>query len=318
MTTASAASGIATGDGARRVAAVRRFNRFYTRQIGVLNERLLRSPFSLTQVRVLYELVHRDAPAAAELAKALDLDEGYLSRILRGFQGRGLVDSRPSARDGRQSLLRLTALGEQAFAALDAHSTEHVGAMLARLSTPEQRCLVEAMRTIEELLGEQAVEPAPFLLRPHQPGDMGWVVARHGALYAEEHGFGTEFEALVAEIVAQFLRRFDPGRERCWIAERDGENVGCIFLLKESEKLARLRMFLVEPRARGLGIGKRLVAECIGFARRVGYHKITLWTENELATARHLYQQAGFRLVGEERHQSWGRDLMGQTWELDL
>jgi DNA-binding MarR family transcriptional regulator/N-acetylglutamate synthase-like GNAT family acetyltransferase len=314
-----AASSAASGDeGARPVTEVRRFNRFYTRQIGVLDEGMLDSPFSLTQVRVLYELAHRDHPAAARIAQELGLDEGYLSRILRGFQRRGLVAARPSARDRRQTLLALTEEGRRAFATLDARSDEDVAALLARLSPSDQRRLVTAMSTIEELLGARPEEPAPYLLRQHRPGDLGWVVGLHGSLYAEEHGFDERFEALVAEIVSSFLRQLDPRRERCWIAERRGENVGCVFLVKESEEVAKLRLFLVDPRARGLGIGKRLVAECVRFARQVGYRRITLWTQSNLDAARHIYRQAGFRLVAEEPHHSWGRDLVGQTWELDL
>jgi|HubBroStandDraft_3_1064219.scaffolds.fasta_scaffold18337_1 DNA-binding MarR family transcriptional regulator/GNAT superfamily N-acetyltransferase len=311
----AAASG---GEPARPVAEVRRFNRFYTRQIGVLDEGMLDSPFSLTQVRVLYELAHRDHPAAVRIAQELGLDEGYLSRILRGFQRRGLVAARPSARDRRQTLLALTEEGRRAFATLDARSDEDVAALLARLSPSDQRRLVAAMSTIEELLGTRPEEPAPYLLRQHRPGDMGWVVGLHGSFYAEEHGFDERFEALVAEIVSSFVRQLDPRRERCWIAERHGENVGCVFLVKESEEVAKLRLFLVDPRARGLGIGKRLVAECVRFARQVGYRRITLWTQSNLDAARHIYCQAGFRLVAEEPHHSWGRDLVGQTWELDL
>lgn len=302
----------------RRVETVRRFNRFYTRQIGALDEGLSRTPFSLTEARVLYELAQREETTATSLGEDLGVDAGYLSRILRGFQARALVARRPSERDGRRSLVRLTEAGEQAFAALNAGSRDDVTAMLGRLSPAEQGRLVGAMTTIEELLGAAPERRAPFLLRPHQPGDMGWVVQAHGALYAREYGWDEEFEALVAEIVAKFLRHFDPKRERCWIAERDGENVGSIFLVRESDEVAKLRLLLVDPRARGLGIGGRLVEECIRFARRAGYARITLWTNDVLVSARRIYEAAGFLLVHEEAHHSFGKDLVGQTWELAL
>ena len=249
----------------QRVDAVRRFNRFYTKQIGVLHEGLLGSPFSLTEVRVLYELAHREKPTATELGKELGLDPGYLSRILRGFKKRGLVDKTPSEADGRQSLLSLTARGRKTFAPLNARSSNEVAAMLSKLSMVEQSRLIEAMHTIEGLLGARPEQKAPFLLRPHQPGDMGWVVHRHGVLYAQEYGWDEQFEALVAEILAKFIKEFDPKRERCWIAERDDEIVGSVFLVKQSAKVAKLRLLLVEPKARGLGIGGRLVDECIRF-----------------------------------------------------
>lgn len=300
------------------VEAVRRFNRFYTKQIGVLQDGLLSSPFSLTEARVLYELAHRDKPTASEFGKELGLDAGYLSRILRGFEKRGLVEKGPSETDGRQSLLWLTEQGREAFAPLDARSRDEIGAMLDNLSAAQQGRLTEAMRTIEALLGARPDSKAPYLLRPHQPGDMGWVVSRHGVLYAREYGWDERFEALVAEIAAAFIRTFDPKRERCWIAEKDGENVGSVFLVAQSETVAKLRLLLVEPEARGLGIGARLVDECVRFARQAGYRKITLWTNDVLHAARHIYQRAGFQLVHEEPHHSFGHDLNGQTWELTL
>ena len=303
---------------AGRVDAVRRFNRFYTRQIGVLQEGLLQSPFSLAEARVLYEVAHRDRPAAAELGKDLGLDAGYLSRILRGLRRRGLVDRRPSEADGRRSLLGLTRNGRAAFATLDERSRTEIGALLDPLPPRDQDRLVEAMRAIEELLGGAPRPPASYLLRPHQPGDMGWVVHRHGVLYAQEYGWDETFEGLVAEIVARFVKRLDPRRERCWIAEVDGEAVGSVFLVKQSRTVARLRLMLVEPRARGMGIGKRLVDECIRFARQAGYGKITLWTNSVLLAARRLYTQAGFRLVDEEPYHGFGHDLVGETWELKL
>ncbi len=302
----------------QRVAAVRRFNRFYTRQIGVLQEHLLKSPFSLTEARVIYELAQREQATATELGVELGLDAGYLSRILRGFEKRGLIDKQPSPADGRRTLLRLSDAGREAFARLNGNARQDVETMLRDLPADAQLRLVQALGTIEGLLGARPERNAPYILRPHRPGDMGWVVQRHGALYAQEYGWDEQFEALVAEIVARFVRRYDPKRERCWIAERDGENVGSVFLVRRSATVAQLRLLLVEPQARGLGIGKRLVDECTRFARQVGYRKIMLWTNSVLDAARHLYQQAAYRLVDEERHHSFGHDLVGQTWELKL
>ncbi len=302
----------------QRVEAVRRFSRFYTRQIGVLHEGLLSSPFSLTEVRVLYELAHRDGLTASGLGKELGLDAGYLSRILSNFEKRGFLERKASESDGRQNLLRLTAPGREAFAPLDARSRDEIGAMLRRLSPGEQRRLAEAMRSIEALLGARPDRKVPYLLRPHQPGDMGWVIHRHGVLYASEYGWDERFEALVASIAASFIGNFDPKHERCWIAERDGEVVGSVFLLRKSKTVAKLRLLLVEPEARGLGIGARLVGECIRFSRQSGYRKIMLWTNSILLAARHLYEEAGFRLTHEEPHRSFGHDLIGETWELRL
>jgi len=301
-----------------RIDALRRFNRFYTRKIGVLEEGLLQSPFSLTEARLLYELARREKSTAGEVADYLGLDAGYLSRMLRGFQNRGLLAKSPSKADRRQTLLHLTKRGRQAFAVLDKRARKEVGALLGALSTAEQDRLLEACQTIEQLLGARPEPKTPYLLRPHQPGDMGWVVHRHGALYAQEYGWDERFEALVADIVAKFIRELDPKRERCWIAERDGEVVGSIFLVKKSATVAKLRLLLVEPKARGLGLGRRLVQECVRFGRQVGYKKITLWTNDVLHAARHVYQEVGFRLVHEEPHNKFGHGLMGQTWELDL
>ncbi len=301
-----------------RIAAVRRFNRFYTQQIGVLQESYLESPFSLAEVRVLYELAHRERLTASELARELGLDAGYLSRILRGFARRGLIDRRPSEEDGRRSLLWLTERGREVFAPLHARSHDEIGAMLSSLPGTEQGRLVEAMGTIEGLLGARPEPKVPYLLRPHRPGDMGWVVHRHGVLYAQEYGWDEQFEALVAGIVAKFIENYDPRRERCWIGEMDGEIVGSVFLVKQSDTGAKLRLLLVEPKARGLGIGARLVEECVLFARSAGYRKITLWTNSVLLTARNIYQKAGFQLVEEEPHHSFGHDLVGETWELEL
>ena len=303
----------------QNILAVRAFNRSYTRQIGVLREGLLKSPFSLTELRVLYEIAHRDQPTATELCQQLGLDPGYLSRILRGFEKRGLVRKSASQADGRQSLLGLTARGKETFAILDARQSAEVSIMLNRLPATEQTRLVQAMRVIETVLGERPESKTPYMLRTHQPGDMGWVVHRHGVLYAQEYGYDETFEALVAEIAAKFIQHFDPKHERCWIAEKDGETVGSVFLVKKSKTVAKLRLLLVEPSARGLGIGKRLVGECLRFARQVGYKKLVLWTQSELPAARHIYQEAGFRLVQQKKHRSWGRDdLVSQIWEVKL
>ncbi|HEU4631233.1 MAG TPA: helix-turn-helix domain-containing GNAT family N-acetyltransferase [Gemmatimonadaceae bacterium] len=318
-----------------RIAAVRRFNRFYTRRVGALDAGHLHSPFSLTAVRVLYELAHwgdagDGAPTATDLVRLLGLDAGYLSRILRDFQRRGLVERTPSSRDGRQQHLRLTATGRATFADLDARACDDVAALLAPLGEEEQHRLVDALRTVETVLGAgdgggampaASVAGAPaYALRSPRAGDLGWVVARHGALYAAEYGWDERFEALVARIVADFVDHFEPARERCWIAERGGENAGSIFLVRhpEREGVAKLRLLLVEPSARGLGIGRRLVDECTRFARAAGYHTITLWTNSVLVSARRIYEAAGYRLVEESPHHSFGHDLVGQTWELAL
>jgi DNA-binding MarR family transcriptional regulator/GNAT superfamily N-acetyltransferase len=304
----------------QRVAAVRRFNRFYTRQIGVLQEVLLKSSFPLTEARVLYELAHHENVTATELAKELCLDAGYLSRILSGFQHRGLVDKKASEADARQNDLSLTERGQLEFAQLNTASRNEISAMLTGLSGIEQSHLVEAMCVIERLLGAQPENRVPYLLRPHQPGDMGWVVYRHGMLYCQEYGWDEQFEALVAEIVAKFIQDYDPKQERCWIAEKDGENVGSVFLVKHPERdsVAKLRLLLVEPKARGLGIGTRLVDECVRFARRVGYQTVTLWTNDVLLAARHIYEKTGFNVISRESHHSFGHDLVGETWELSL
>jgi DNA-binding MarR family transcriptional regulator/N-acetylglutamate synthase-like GNAT family acetyltransferase len=302
----------------QRVAAVRRFNRFYTRQIGVLHEHLLDTPFSLAEARLIYELAHHERTTATQLAEELGLDPGYLSRLLRSLQQRRLIAKQPSPTDRRQVLLSLTDKGQAAFAGLNARSHDQIGALLGKLAPAEQERLVEAMHAVEDVLGARPEPKVPYILRPPQPGDMGWVVQRHGALYADEYGWNNAFEALVAEIVARFVRDFDSTRERCWIAEKDGENVGCVFLVQHSKTVAQLRLLLVEAQARGLSIGTRLVSECIRFARQVGYRKMILWTNDVLHAARRIYERAGFRLVREEKHHSFGRDLVGQTWELSL
>jgi DNA-binding MarR family transcriptional regulator/GNAT superfamily N-acetyltransferase len=305
-------------DAGPRIASVRRFSRFYTRQIGLLTDGLLESPFTLTEGRVVYELAQHERTTATQLGEELGLDPGYLSRILQGLRKRGFVSRKSSPEDGRQFLLSLTAKGQRASATLNAASHRQIGGMLRALPAAEQDRLVHAMHTIEEVLGAGPEHREPYLLRPHQHGDMGWVVQRHGELYHQEYGWDERFEGLVAEIVATFLRNFEPKRERCWIAERDGVRVGSVFLVQhpEREGVAQLRLLLVEPKARGLGIGKRLVQECTRFARQAGYGTITLWTNSVLNAARAIYQQEGYRLIREAPHHSFGHELVGQTWEL--
>lgn len=300
------------------IAQVRAFNRFYTQKIGVLNEGLLASAFTLTQVRVLWELAHRADLTAGELARALGLDPGYLSRVLADFERRGLLARTASRTDRRSSHLALTKKGARAFAPLDRRSHDQVAALLGTLTPDEQRRLLAALGAVQALLGAPAERSAPFVLRAHRAGDIGWVVSRHGALYHEEYGWDLTFEALVAEIAAAFLRHFDPQREHCWIAERDGVPLGSVFCVAQSKRVAKLRLLLVEPAARGLGLGNALVAECIRFARAAGYRTLTLWTNDILVAARHIYERHGFRLVREEKHHSFGRDLVGQYWELPL
>jgi DNA-binding MarR family transcriptional regulator/GNAT superfamily N-acetyltransferase len=302
------------------IAAVRRFNRFYTRQIGLLDEGLLESPFSLTVVRVLYEIAHRPGITATELQEILALDPGYLSRMLRGLRQQGLVSARAPASDRRRRRLSLTARGSRTFGVLDARSTEEVGAMLARLSRRKRRDLIVAMGAIEGLLGKPGEHDTAGAveLRDPRPGDLGWVVKRHGELYAAEYDWNTEFEGLVAGIVARYVAERDPLVERCWIAELDGEPAGSVFLVRDTATVAKLRLLLVEPWARGHGVGTRLVEECLRFARSAGYAKVRLWTNDVLHAARRIYERAGFRLTEENRHHSFGHDLVGQTWELDL
>jgi DNA-binding MarR family transcriptional regulator/GNAT superfamily N-acetyltransferase len=300
-----------------QVGAIRAFNRFYTRKIGVLDG-MASSPFSLAEARVLYELAHRDQPTATEIRKELGLDAGYLSRILQDFVRRKLVTREQSKTDERQRFLSLTAKGRSAFAPLDERSNCDMAAMLEELSSMERNQLVDALQTARRLLGDKAEPRAPYLLRQHQPGDLGWIVHRQAILYAEEYGWDETFEALAAEIAAQFIKHYDPKRERCWIAEKDGARVGGVFVAKASDKIAKLRLLHVEPEARGLGIGRRLVEECVRFARQAGYRKMTLWTQSILHAARNIYKEAGFQIVREEKHHSFGKDLTGETWELDL
>jgi DNA-binding MarR family transcriptional regulator/GNAT superfamily N-acetyltransferase len=298
------------------VAGVRRFSRFYTRIIGALQEGLLQSRFSLTEARVLYETAQQTDITATDLGRQLDLDAGYLSRIMQRFEREGLVTRTPLKTDRRQSLLALTAGGQAAFAPLDERSREQVGAVLAALPSQAQAELVTAMGRIETLLDAPA--SAQWRLRPHQPGDIGWVIARHGALYAREYNFDLRFEALVAQVASDFLIRHDPARERCWIAERDGVNIGSVFLVRKSDEIAKLRLLIVEPAARGLGIGRHLVGECIAFAREAGYRGITLWTNDILVAARAIYQRAGFRLVASAPHADFGPAMVGEDWDLWL
>jgi DNA-binding MarR family transcriptional regulator/GNAT superfamily N-acetyltransferase len=302
----------------QHVEAVRRFSRFYTKQIGLLQEKILRSPFSLAEARVIYELAHHEKTTATDLSNELGLDAGYLSRILRDFNKRGLIDKGPSEADGRKKYLRLSENGQAAFAGINTRSRREIEAKLSNLSPADRTRLVQAMQTVEDLLSAKTENKVPYILRTHQPGDMGWVVHRHGILYAEEYAWDEQFEALVAEIVTGFIRNYDPKRERCWIAEMDGDSVGSVFLVKQSDSTAKLRLLLVEPKARGLGIGNRLVNECLKFARQVGYSRITLWTNSILTAARRIYQKAGFRLIDEQPHTSFGHDLIAETWELKL
>ena len=302
----------------RRIAAVRRFNRFYTLKLGVLSEAFLNTPFSLTEARVVYALAHRDGATATWLGRELDLDAGYLSRILRDFERQGLILRSPSLHDGRQTLISLTSAGRDAFEPLDRASYAAVGNMLTPLTDVDQNRLLGAMKTIGGLLGD-ASEPSPaFVLRPHRPGDMGWVTQAHGALYTGEYGLNEKMEAYVAEVVAKFLREFDPTREHCWIAEQDGSPVGSVFLVKESETIGKLRLLIVDPRARGLGVGRRLVEECVRFARQAGYSEITLWTHSILTAARRIYDSVGFEIVETETHDEFGPELLGETWRLRL
>ncbi|HET8967451.1 MAG TPA: helix-turn-helix domain-containing GNAT family N-acetyltransferase [Candidatus Acidoferrum sp.] len=300
-----------------QVSVIRAFNRFYTRKIGVVDG-IASSPFSLAEARVLYELAHREQPTATDIRKELGLDAGYMSRILGEFERRKLVTREQSKTDERQKFLSLTTKGRKAFAPLDERSNRDAARMLEELSPTERKRFIAAVETVRRLLGDTREPSVPYLLRPHRPGDMGWIVHRQAILYAEEYGWDETYEALAAEIVAQFIRNYDPKRERCWIAEKDGARVGAVFVAKASDEVAKLRLLHVESETRGLGIGKRLVEECVRFARQTGYQKMTLWTQSILHAARHLYEQAGFHVVQEEQHHSFGKDLTAETWELRL
>jgi DNA-binding MarR family transcriptional regulator/GNAT superfamily N-acetyltransferase len=301
-----------------QVAAVRAFNRAYTRKLGVLDQHIHKSPYSLSEARVIYELAHRDELSAKQIGSELGLDAGYLSRIVQNFEDSGLISRTPLASDRRQYQLALTAKGRQAFARLDRNSHDEVAEMLAALSADDRRRLTEAMAVVERLFGLPRLPAKPAILRDPRPGDMGWVVQSQGALYASEYGFDATYEALVAEIVAKFITSFDASRERCWIADIDGSPVGSVFLVKQSDDVAKLRLLLVDPAARGQGVGQRLVAECIGLARACGYRRMTLWTQSILVAARKIYQDAGFTLVKSEPHRSFGQNLIGETWEREL
>ena len=303
----------------QRIAAVRRFNRFYTRQIGVLRKTYLDTPYSLGEMRVLYELAHNDGATASDIGRVLDVDAGYLSRVLRNFEKRGLVTRKASAKDARQSHLMLTARGRRAFAPAEKRSQRDVGAMLGRLKPAAQARLVAAMSEIEKLLdGEAPATKRSYVLRAPKPGDFGWIVSRHAQVYAEDYGWTQPFEGLCAQIVADFVNKFDAEKERAWIAELDGENVGCVMLVKDTDDVARIRLLLVDPKARGLGLGAKLTDECIAFARAAGYRKVTLWTHSILTAARRIYANAGFRLMREEPHESWGKPVVGEHWDLAL
>ena len=301
-----------------QIAAVRGFTRFYTRKVGVLEPRLLDSPWTLQEARIIYEIAQHPACTATDLARSLGLDPGFLSRTLQALRRRQIVARKPSQEDGRVNELTLTAKGRTAFAELDRRSRDEVAGLLASLDDTQRASIVHAMTTIEQTLEPPPRKPAGFLLRHHRPGDIGWVVSRHGAIYAQEYGWDISFEALVAEIAGGFLRSHDPARERCWIAEIGGEPVGSIFLVRASDEVAKLRLLLVEKKARGSGVGRALTEQCIRFAREAGYREITLWTQSILVAARGIYQAAGFRRVKEEKHRSFGVDLVGETWDLKL
>ncbi|HYF19178.1 MAG TPA: helix-turn-helix domain-containing GNAT family N-acetyltransferase [Ramlibacter sp.] len=302
---------------AAHLRVLRGFNRFYTQRIGVLDP-YLGGEFSLTEVRVLYELAHRDQPTASELGRDLGLDGGYLSRILRRFESRGWIERATSPADARQSLLRLTAAGHEAFAPLQQRSREEAAALLEPLSPQQRDELLAALQTVQRLLEPQSARQRTAVLRDPRPGDLGWVVQQHGELYAREYAYTTEFEALVAEVAAKYLQAFDPAWERGWIAELDGERVGSVFVVRKSPAVAQLRLLILTPRARGLGLGGRLVDECIAFARSRGYRKLVLWTNGQLEAARAIYAARGFQLTKTEPLQAYGQDLVSETWELPL
>ena len=301
-----------------QIAAIRSFSRFYTRKLGIIEPKLLRSPWTLQEARIIYEIAQHEGCTATDLTRTLGLDPGFLSRTLQALQRRQIVTRRPSKTDRRASELALTAKGRAAFAELDSRSRREVADLLGTLDDKQRESVVHAMTTIADTLEPPAQKPAGFLLRSHRPGDIGWVTSRHGAVYAQEYGWDISFEALVAEIAAQFIKSYDPAREHCWIAEIDGEPVGSIFLVNGSNGVAKIRLLLVEKKARGLGVGRALVEQCIRFAREAGYQSIALWTQSILVAARDIYQRAGFRLTAEEKHHSFGVDLVGETWEMKL
>lgn len=299
------------------VAQVRAFSRFFTAILGVLDEGLLNSPYTLTEARLIYELAQDGSVEVVDLRRSLDLDAGYLSRILARFEADGLVVRDRSEVDARRQVVRMTPAGRTAYAMLDARSADQVAGLLETLTVEEQARLLDAMRTIRALLDREPRQ-RPWLIRPLRSGDLGWVVYRHGVLYAREYGWDETFEALVARIVAEYGEGRDPKREDAWIAELDGQPAGCVFCVRGDDETAKLRLLLVEPSARGTGIGSRLVDECIRFAREAGYRRMMLWTNDVLVAARRIYERAGFVLVEEEKHHSFGQDLVGQVWELEL
>jgi DNA-binding MarR family transcriptional regulator/GNAT superfamily N-acetyltransferase len=315
--TAKAAQKVVVETLEERIAAVRAFNRFYTNVIGILQEGLLRTPYSLTEARVIFELAQRDATELVVLRRTLGIDAGYLTRILSRFETDGLVSRRRGSEDARRQIVALTRGGKSVFRRLDARSSTEVGGLLSALSERDQRRLVGAMGSIRDILSGSSTGQ-DLVLRPPSAGDLGWVVQRHGALYEQEYGWDATFEALVARIVAEFVDHPDPQRERAWIAELGGERVGCVFCVGKDDATAQLRLLLVEPEARGTGIGSRLVEACIQFAKSAGYERMILWTNDVLADARRLYERAGFELVEEEEHHTFGHDLVGQVWSLGL
>lgn len=305
---------------AAAVSEVRSFNRFITRHIGVLEEGLLKSPYSLTEARIIFELANADNLTATDLSDELGIDNGYLSRILSKLEEKELIEKVRSEKDGRHRFLRLTRQGQAEFALLDERSRREVTGILEGISAEDQRRLLGAMKIIEQTLKKPAAGiKQAFILRQHEPGDMGWVIFRNALAYWDEYGWDERYEALVAKICADFINNFDPKRERCWIAEINGERVGSVFLVRgDDEKTSKLRLLIVDPQARGLGLGSKLVEECIRFAKKSGYEKTTLWTNSVLLAARHIYEKAGFRIVKAEPHHSFGQDLVGETWELNL
>ena len=309
-------------DDEARIAAVRRFNRFYTRQIGVLRKTFLESPYSLGEARVLYEMASNRSPTASQIARTLGLDAGYLSRVLRNLEKRGLIERKTSRKDARQSHLALSARGKKSFAPLEARSQQNAGGTLAKLAPADQARLIAAMGTIETLLDlkppAESDSHGSYILRAPRPGDFGWIVKRHAELYAQEYRWIEPFEGVCAQIVADFVNKYDSRCERCWIAEMDGENVGTVMLVKDCANVARLRLLLVDPKARGLGLGARLTEQAIRFAREAGYERITLWTHSVLTAARHVYRKAGFKLMRSEKHQSWGQPVVSEHWDLQL
>ena len=300
------------------VALFRRFNRFYTKQIGLLTRGLLKTRFPLIQARILYELAQQDQTTASALVEKLDIDPGYLSRILSNFEKKGLLRKIQSRSDSRRRILKLTAEGKNSFAVLNERSRKEAEKLLLDHSKEDRHRLLHAMQTIENILGPGAKPPAPYLLRSHRPGDIGWITHRHGVVYAEEYDFDETFEALVGEILVKFIHKHDPKRECLWIAEQQGERIGSIMLVDAGDKVAQLRLLLVEPKARGQGVGRRLIEECIRFSKRNRYLKIRLWTQSNLLEARHLYAKAGFEMVSESPHKSFGQDLVAEFWELPL